>query len=44
MGRIVVGVDDSPQAAAALRWAITEARLRHAALEVVHAWLVPGCR
>lgn len=41
MGRIVVGVDDSPQAAAALRWALDEARLRHATLEVVHTWLFP---
>lgn len=37
-GRIVVGVDDSLEAAAALRWAICEAELRDATLEVVHAW------
>ena len=37
-GRIVVGVDDSPGAAAALRWALEEARLRGATLDVVHAW------
>jgi nucleotide-binding universal stress UspA family protein len=41
MGRIVVGVDDSPQAAAALEWALDEARLRHASVEVVHTWLFP---
>ena len=41
MERIVVGVDDSPQAAAALRWALEEARLHHASLAVVHAWLFP---
>ena len=41
MGRIVVGVDGSPQAAVALRWALDEARLRQATLEVVHAWLFP---
>jgi nucleotide-binding universal stress UspA family protein len=40
-GRVVVGVDDSPQAAAALRWAIREAALRQATLEVVHAWQPP---
>ncbi|MEW6470874.1 MAG: universal stress protein [Actinomycetota bacterium] len=41
MGHIVVGVDGSPEAAAALRWALGEARLRHATLEAVHAWLFP---
>jgi nucleotide-binding universal stress UspA family protein len=40
-GRIVVGVDDSPHAAAALRWALREAVLRQATLEVVHAWQLP---
>jgi nucleotide-binding universal stress UspA family protein len=35
---IVVGVDDSTEAAAALRWAAEEARLRGARLLVVHAW------
>lgn len=39
--RMVVGVDDSPQAAAALRWAVREAALRQATLEVVHAWQPP---
>jgi nucleotide-binding universal stress UspA family protein len=38
VGRIVVGVDASPQARTALAWAATEARLRHAVLQVVHAY------
>lgn len=42
MGRIVVGVDGSPEAAAALQWALDEARLRKASLEVVHAWQFPA--
>jgi nucleotide-binding universal stress UspA family protein len=37
-GKIVVGVDGSRHAAAALRWAADEAKLRSATLEVVHAW------
>lgn len=40
-GRIVVGVDDSEQAAAALRWALAEGALRGATVEVVHAWTPP---
>lgn len=40
-GRIVVGVDDSEQAAAALRWALAEAALRKASVEVVHTWSPP---
>lgn len=36
--RIVVGVDGSEHAAAALRFAVEEARLRDATLVVVHAW------
>jgi nucleotide-binding universal stress UspA family protein len=36
--RIVVGVDRSAAALAALRWAVAEARLRDATLHVVHAW------
>jgi nucleotide-binding universal stress UspA family protein len=39
--RIVVGVDGSANARAALGWALEEARLRHAALDVVHAWQLP---
>jgi nucleotide-binding universal stress UspA family protein len=48
VGHIVVGVDESDGAAAALRWALDEARRREATLDVVHAWqqfipaLVPG--
>ena len=38
MGRIVVGVDASPNARRALAWAAAEARLRQAALQVVHAY------
>ena len=37
-GRVVVGVDGSPGAGEALRWAAAEARLRGARLRVVHAW------
>jgi nucleotide-binding universal stress UspA family protein len=39
--RIVVGVDGSPGSATALRWALDEARLRSATLDVVHAWTAP---
>ena len=38
MGRIVVGVDASPNARQALAWAAAEARLRQAVLQVVHAY------
>lgn len=38
MNMIVVGVDNSPGAKAALRFALDEARLRHATLRAVHAW------
>jgi nucleotide-binding universal stress UspA family protein len=41
LARIVVGVDDSPGGRAALAWALSEAALRHAELEVVHAWSLP---
>ena len=41
MGRVVVGVDDSEGARAALRFALEEARLRGASLHVVHAWRFP---
>ena len=37
-GRIVVGVDGSEAAAAALRWAAEEAQLRGATLVAVYAW------
>jgi nucleotide-binding universal stress UspA family protein len=36
--RIVVGVDGSPAAQRALRWALDLARPGHAEVEVVHAW------
>lgn len=39
--RIVVGVDGSENSRSALRWALEEARLRHAAVDVVHAWQLP---
>src|SRR5215210_133958 len=38
MGVIVVGVDNSAGAEAALRFGLEEARLRQATLRVVHAW------
>jgi nucleotide-binding universal stress UspA family protein len=40
-GRIVVGVDGSTGAAAALRWAVTEAAVRGASIEAVCAWHFP---
>jgi nucleotide-binding universal stress UspA family protein len=39
--RIVVGIDDSDQAALALRWSLREGVLRGATVEVVHAWSPP---
>jgi nucleotide-binding universal stress UspA family protein len=41
MAVIAVGVDGSESAAAALRWATAEARLRGARLRAVHAWNMP---
>jgi nucleotide-binding universal stress UspA family protein len=41
MERIVVGVDGSETARRALAWAVAEARLRQATLEVVLAWHMP---
>lgn len=41
MARIVVGVDDSVGGRAALAWALPEAELRRAQLEVCHAWTLP---
>lgn len=38
VSRIVVGVDGSAASAAAVRWAVREARLRHAAVHLVHAY------
>jgi nucleotide-binding universal stress UspA family protein len=37
-GAIVVGIDSTEHAAAALRWAHQEAGLRQAALVAIHAW------
>ena len=37
-GKIVVGIDGTDHAAAALRWAAEEAALRSATLVAVHAW------
>jgi len=39
--RIVVGVDGSPNSKAALRWAITQARLTGAGIDAVAAWQEP---
>lgn len=41
---IVVGVDGSAPSQAALRWALAEARRRHVALDLIHAWLPPWTR
>jgi nucleotide-binding universal stress UspA family protein len=41
METIVVGVDGSQGSAAALRWALREARLRGTKIRVVHAWVYP---
>lgn len=38
---VVVGVDSSKASSAALIWAAEEARMRQAALKVVHVWQVP---
>jgi len=40
MSRIVVGIDGSDNARAALQWAVAEARLRGATVRAVHAWHV----
>ncbi len=41
MNRIVVGIDGSAESKRALRWAVAEAKLRGAALRVVHVWTFP---
>jgi nucleotide-binding universal stress UspA family protein len=41
MGRIVVGIDSSEDSVRALRWALEEAGLREAELELVHAYPTP---
>jgi nucleotide-binding universal stress UspA family protein len=40
-GRIVVGIDGSTESNRALRWAVSEARLRGTTLSVVHVWGIP---
>jgi nucleotide-binding universal stress UspA family protein len=40
-GRVVVGVDGSSGSTAALDWAVAEAAVREAVLQVVHCWSVP---
>lgn len=42
MSRIVVGIDGSPAAAAALAYALDEAKLRNLPLRIVCAWEVPA--
>ena len=39
---IVVGVDDSADAARALEWAAAEARVHHDRVLLVHVWQYPG--
>ncbi|HEU5004161.1 MAG TPA: universal stress protein [Actinomycetota bacterium] len=42
MGRIVVGVDGSPESFGAVQWAAHEAALRGDRLVLVHAWHLPA--
>jgi nucleotide-binding universal stress UspA family protein len=39
--RVVVGIDGSPASREALRWAASEAEIRHVTLEVVGVWSFP---
>jgi nucleotide-binding universal stress UspA family protein len=41
MSRIVVGIDASEDSLRALRWALREAELRQASVELVHAYPIP---
>ena len=41
MARMVVGIDGSEHAIAALRWAIGEAKLRNATIDAIDAWNYP---
>ena len=41
-GRVIVGVDDSCVARAALRWAVDEALVRDAELDIVHSFHPSG--
>ena len=36
--QVIVGIDDSPQSEAAVRWAAAHATETHAELKLVHAW------
>ncbi|XRQ09828.1 universal stress protein [Actinomadura welshii] len=38
MSHVVVGYDGTGESERALRWAVTEARLRRLPLTVVHVW------
>lgn len=40
-GPIVVGIDDSPSSAGALRWAAEEAARSEVPLRIVHVWSIP---
>jgi nucleotide-binding universal stress UspA family protein len=40
-GPVIVGIDDSPEAARVLRWGVEEARLRGRGLVAASAWLRP---
>lgn len=40
--RVVVGVDGSEDAAAALSWAVEEARVRGGTLHAVYTWSIPA--
>ena len=40
--KILVGIDGSPNASAALEWAIGEARVRHASIECLYVWHEPN--
>lgn len=41
MATVLVGTDGSPNAAAALQWALEYARRNHASLRVMHVWHYP---
>ena len=41
MNKIVVGIDSSKPSAAALEWAVQEAKLRGSSLEIVVTWDYP---
>jgi nucleotide-binding universal stress UspA family protein len=42
VAKIVAGADGSDASKDALRWALDEARLRQARLQVIHAWEAPA--